>query len=189
MTAEPSRTLDSQPIEGQVQRESVRGRQAEWIAYRERGSQGLLRLMAYLSLRLGRRFTRGVLYGIAAALPHMRRQNFGHVINVSSVAGHKVRPGSAVYSATKHAVRVISEGLREELTPSRVRTTVISPGAVATELAEGITEPDVAEAARRMYETTAIPADSLARAVLFAISQPQEVDVNEILFRPTAQAY
>jgi len=132
---------------------------------------------------------KGVLYGIAAALPHMQRQDGGHIINVSSVAGHKVRRGSAVYSATKHAVRVISEGLRQELKPSRIRTTVISPGAVATELAQSITDPDTRTAAQRMYETMAIPADSFARAVLFAISQPEEVDVNEILFRPTAQEY
>jgi NADP-dependent 3-hydroxy acid dehydrogenase YdfG len=132
---------------------------------------------------------KGVLYGIAAALPHMRRQGAGHFINVSSVAGHKVRQGSAVYSATKHAVRVISEGLRIELKPSRIRTTDISPGAVATELPGSITESDVGEAARRMYAQTAIPADSFARAVVFALSQPEEVDVNEILFRPTAQEY
>ncbi|HKF65105.1 MAG TPA: SDR family oxidoreductase, partial [Vicinamibacterales bacterium] len=77
---------------------------------------------------------KGVLYGIAAALPHMTRQKAGHIINVSSVAGHKVRPGGTVYSATKHAVRVISEGLRQEVKPYNIRTTVISPGAVDTEL-------------------------------------------------------
>ena len=77
---------------------------------------------------------KGVLYGIAAALPHMKRQKSGHIINVSSVAGHKVRAGGAVYAATKHAVRVLSEGLRIEVKPYNIRTTVISPGAVATEL-------------------------------------------------------
>jgi NADP-dependent 3-hydroxy acid dehydrogenase YdfG len=77
---------------------------------------------------------KGVLYGIAAALPHMKAQKSGHVISVSSVAGHKVRPGGTVYSATKHAVRVISEGLRQEVKPYNIRTTVISPGAVDTEL-------------------------------------------------------
>jgi NADP-dependent 3-hydroxy acid dehydrogenase YdfG len=130
---------------------------------------------------------KGVLYGIAAALPHMRGQKSGHIINVSSVAGHKVRPSAAVYAATKHAVRVISEGLRQEVKPYNIRTTVISPGAVASELADSITEPDVADGMRRFYEDTAIPADSFARMVLFAMSQPEDVDVNEILFRPTRQ--
>ena len=88
---------------------------------------------------------KGVLYGIAAALPYMKQQKAGHIINVSSVAGHKVRPGSAVYAATKHAVRALSEGLRQEVKPYNIRTTVISPGAVATELPNSITEPDVAE--------------------------------------------
>jgi len=131
---------------------------------------------------------KGVLYGIAAALPHMIRQKSGHIINVASVAGHKVGPGSAVYSATKHAVRVISEGLRQEVKPHNIRVTVISPGAVATELTHTITDPAVAEGARKAY-TVAIPADSFARAVIFALSQPEDVDINEILFRPTAQVY
>ena len=131
---------------------------------------------------------KGVLYGIAAALPHMQRQQSGHIINVSSVAGHKVRRGSAVYSATKHAVRVISEGFRQEMKPSKIRTTIISPGAVATELPESITEADVGQAARETYKM-AIPADAFARAVAYAISQPEDVDINEILFRPTAQEY
>ncbi len=129
---------------------------------------------------------KGVLYGIAAALPYMKRQNAGHIINVSSVAGHKVGPGFAVYAATKHAVRALSEGLRQEVKPYNIRTTVISPGAVATELPNSVTEPDVAERVRKVYEI-AIPADSFARAVAFAISQPEDVDVNEILYRPTRQ--
>ncbi|HTV63624.1 MAG TPA: SDR family oxidoreductase [Verrucomicrobiae bacterium] len=131
---------------------------------------------------------KGVLYGIAAALEHMKRQKFGHVINVSSVAGHKVTLDGAVYCATKHAVRVLSEGLRQELKPYNLRTTIISPGAVATELPNTITEPDVAERINKFYKDVAIPADSFARAVAFAISQPEDVDVNEILFRPTRQA-
>lgn len=130
---------------------------------------------------------KGVLYGIAAVLPYMREQKSGHIINVSSVAGHKVRPGGVVYSATKHAVRVISEGLRQEVKPYNIRTTVISPGAVATELPDSITETDVAAGIRDFYDKFAIPADSFARCVLFAMSQPAEVDINEILFRPTAQ--
>ena len=132
---------------------------------------------------------KGVLYGIAAALPHMKQQKSGHIINVSSVAGHKVRPGGTVYSATKHAVRVISEGLRQEVKAYNIRTTVISPGAVDTELPDTITDPEVAEAMQKFYDEYAIPADSFARAVAYAMSQPEEVDVNEILFRPTRQEF
>jgi NADP-dependent 3-hydroxy acid dehydrogenase YdfG len=130
---------------------------------------------------------RGVLYGIAAALPHMKAQKSGHIINVSSVAGHSVRAGGAVYSATKHAVRVISEGLRQEVKPYNIRSTIISPGAVATELPDSITEPDVAKSIHDFYERFALPPESFARMVAFAIAQPDEVDVNEILFRPTRQ--
>ena len=130
---------------------------------------------------------KGVLYGISAALPHMQRQKSGHIINVSSVAGHRVGPGSAVYAATKTAVRVISEGLRQEVKPWNIRTTIISPGAVATELPNSITEADVAKGIGQFYEQYAIAADSFARAVAFAIGQPEDVDINEILFRPTRQ--
>jgi len=130
---------------------------------------------------------KGVLYGIAAALPHMKLQKSGHIISVSSVAGHKVSPGGAVYSATKHAVRVISEGLRQEVKLYNIRTTVISPGAVATELPGSITEADVAQHVQKFYDAVAIPAESFARMVAFAMSQPEDVDVNEILFRPTRQ--
>ena len=130
---------------------------------------------------------KGVLYGIGAALPHMQAQKSGHIINVSSVAGHKVRPGSAVYAASKSAVRVISEGLRMEVKPYNIRTTIISPGAVESELADSITEPDVAEGMRDFYAATAIPASAFADMVAFAIGQPDYVDVNEILFRPTTQ--
>jgi NADP-dependent 3-hydroxy acid dehydrogenase YdfG len=131
---------------------------------------------------------KGVLYGIAAVLPHMKVQKSGHIINVSSVAGHKVRPGIAVYSATKSAVRVLTEGLRMEVKPYNIRTTIVSPGAVASELPDSVTEPDVAEAVRKNYEG-AIPADSFASMVAFAMSQPENVDINEILFRPTSQEF
>jgi|SRR6516225_8953638 NADP-dependent 3-hydroxy acid dehydrogenase YdfG len=131
---------------------------------------------------------KGVLYGIAAALPHMRRQKSGHFVNVSSVAGHKVRAGGAVYAATKHAVRALTEGLRQEVKPYNLRTTIISPGAVATELPDSATETDIRDAFRQFYEI-AVPADSFARAVAYAISQPDDVDINEILFRPTAQEF
>lgn len=130
---------------------------------------------------------KGVLYGIAAALPYMKEQKSGHIINVSSVAGRTVRPGSAVYAATKSAVLMISEGLRQEVKPYDIRTTVVSPGAIATDLPASITEPDVADLVSKFYEQYAIPAESFARAVAFAISQPPEMDVNEILFRPTRQ--
>ncbi len=130
---------------------------------------------------------KGVLYGIAAALPYMKAQKAGHLINVSSVAGHKVRPTGAVYAATKHAVRVISEGLRMEVKPYNIRTTVISPGALDTELVDRITEPDIRESARKLTDEMALPAATFARMVAFAMSQPEDVDVNEILFRPTRQ--
>jgi NADP-dependent 3-hydroxy acid dehydrogenase YdfG len=131
---------------------------------------------------------KGVLYGIAAVLPYMIQQKSGHIINVSSVAGHKVGPGGTVYAATKHAVRVISEGLRQEVKPYNIRTTIISPGAVATELTQTITDPDVAAGMSAVYQQ-AIPADSFANVVIFAMSQPEYVDINEVLFRPTSQMY
>ena len=130
---------------------------------------------------------KGVLYGIAVALPHMKAQKAGHFINVSSVAGHKIGSGFAVYAATKHAVRALSEGLRQEVKPYNIRTTVISPGAVATELPDSITDPDAAERVSTFYAQTAIPADSFARVAAFAISERDDVDINEVLFRPTRQ--
>ncbi len=130
---------------------------------------------------------KGVLYGIAAALPYMKQQKSGHIINVSSVAGHKVTQAGAVYAATKHAVRALSEGLRQEVKAYNIRTTVISPGAVATALPDSISEPDISQNIHRFYAANAIPADSFARTVAFAISQPEDVDINEILFRPTRQ--
>jgi len=130
---------------------------------------------------------KGVLYGIAAALPYMKEQKAGHFINVSSVAGHKVGPGFAVYAATKHAVRALSEGLRQEVKPYNIRTTVISPGAVSTELPNSITDPVAAERVRKFYADAAIPADAFARTVAFAIGQPEDVDINEVVFRPTRQ--
>ena len=130
---------------------------------------------------------KGVLYGIAAALPHMKKQKSGHMIFVSSVAGHKIGPDFAVYAATKHAVRALAEGFRQEVKPYNIRTTIISPGAVATELPDSVTEPDIAEKIRTYYDEIAIPAESFAQAVIFAMSQPEEVDVNEILFRPIKQ--
>ncbi|MDF0556757.1 SDR family oxidoreductase [Kamptonema sp. UHCC 0994] len=128
---------------------------------------------------------KGVLYGIAAVLPIMRQQKSGHVINLSSVAGHKVFPGSAVYCATKYAVRAISEGLRLE-SNGEIRSTNISPGAVATELTTTISDLDTAARMKALY-AIAIDADAIARAIAYAIEQPGDVDVNEIIIRPTRQ--
>jgi NADP-dependent 3-hydroxy acid dehydrogenase YdfG len=130
---------------------------------------------------------KGVLYGIAAALPHMIAQKSGHIINVSSVAGHKLFGGSAVYSATKFAVRAMSEGLRQEMAPHNIRTTIISPGAVKTELLDHISETDVQKANQNYVAEIGVPAETLARLVAFAINEPEGVGINEILFRPTAQ--
>jgi len=128
---------------------------------------------------------KGVLYGIAAVLPTMRQQQAGHVINLSSVAGHKVFPAAAVYCATKYAVRAISEGLRLE-SNGEIRSTNISPGAVATELTSTITHADTAAGMSQVYDI-AIDADAIARAIAYAIEQPSDVDVNEIIIRPTRQ--
>jgi NADP-dependent 3-hydroxy acid dehydrogenase YdfG len=128
---------------------------------------------------------KGVLYGIAAVLPIMRQQKSGHVINLSSVAGHQVFPGSAVYCATKFAVRAISEGLRLE-SNGEIRSTNISPGAIATELLTTISDQDTAARMNAFYKI-AIDADAIARAIAFAIEQPSDVDVNEMIVRPTLQ--
>lgn len=131
---------------------------------------------------------KGVLYGIAAALPHFRAQGSGHFINVSSMAGHKViSPGGTVYSGTKFAVRAISEGLRHEV-GGAIRTTVISPGAVDTELKSGSSHPESAARLNEFYKM-AIPADTVARAIAYAIEQPDGVDLNEIVLRPTLQEF
>jgi NADP-dependent 3-hydroxy acid dehydrogenase YdfG len=128
---------------------------------------------------------KGVLYGIAAALPVFRKQGSGHFITVSSVAGHRVAPTGAVYSGTKFAVRAISEGLRQEA-GDKIRVTIISPGTVESELAETISNPDVKKRIQD-YRKMAIPAEAIASAMAYAIGQPGNVDVSEILIRPTAQ--
>lgn len=130
---------------------------------------------------------RGVLHGIAAALPYMKEQKSGHIIITASVAAYKVFPGSAVYSATKFALRGLSEGLRQEMKPYNIRNTLISPGAVKTELLDHISEEDVQSANQDYVGKVGIPAESYARMVAFAVSQPEDVDINEITFRPTAQ--
>ena len=130
---------------------------------------------------------KGVLNGIAAVLPYMKDQKFGQIINTSSVAGHKVFNGSAVYSATKYAVRALTEGLRMEVKPYNIRTTIVCPGAVKTELLEHISEEDIQQANKDYVGEVGISPDSFARVVAFAISQPEDVDINEVIFRPTAQ--
>ncbi|MDT5246282.1 MAG: hypothetical protein QOD36_3658, partial [Mycobacterium sp.] len=127
---------------------------------------------------------RGVLHGIAAVLPLMRSQRAGHIVNIASVSGHRVDPTAAVYSATKFAVRAISEGLRQESRDLRV--TVVSPGLTRSELTKGISDTDVREAVQNNMEI-AIPAAAIAEAINYAISQPLNVDVNELIIRPTAQ--
>src|SRR3954463_3222272 len=130
---------------------------------------------------------KGVLNGIAAVLPYMKEQKSGQIINTASVAGHKVFSGSAVYSATKFAVRALTEGLRMEVKPYNIRTTIVCPGAVKTELLEQITDADVRQANEGYVGAVGISPDSFARVVAFAISQPEDVDINEIIFRPTSQ--
>ncbi|WP_135502242.1 SDR family oxidoreductase [Roseovarius aestuariivivens] len=130
---------------------------------------------------------KGTLYGIAAVLPIFKEQKSGHVINVSSVYGHITVASGAVYCATKHAVRSLSEGLRQEVKDYNVRVTVISPGAVDTELTQHITEPELGDNVRDFVKHIAVPASTMADMVSFAVSQPENVDVNEILFRPTVQ--
>jgi len=130
---------------------------------------------------------KGVLYGIAAALPHMKAQKSGHIITTASVAGHLVFPASSVYSGTKFAVRAICEGLRQEVKDYNIRTTILSPGAVKTELLDKISDETVKTANSDYVNEIGISAESYARIAAFVISQPEEVDVNEIIFRPTAQ--
>ncbi|MFJ6901459.1 SDR family oxidoreductase [Streptomyces hokutonensis] len=128
---------------------------------------------------------RGVLHGIAAVLPVMREQGAGHIVNVASVAGHRVDPTAAVYCATKFAVRAISEGLRQESRDLRV--TVVSPGLTSSELTDGISDLGMRAVAEDMM-AIAIPAAAIGEAIVYAVNQPAEVDVNEIVVRPTAQS-
>ncbi|GGZ14733.1 SDR family oxidoreductase [Streptomyces nitrosporeus] len=125
---------------------------------------------------------RGVLHGIAAALPVMREQGGGHFVNIASIGAHEVVPTAAVYCATKFAVRALSEGLRQE-SCGDIRVTVVSPGVTESELADSITDRQAREA-MAAYRAVALPASAIADAVAFAVSQPAEVDVNEIVVRP-----
>ncbi|WP_043311632.1 SDR family oxidoreductase [Pseudomonas sp. ML96] len=131
---------------------------------------------------------KGVLYGIAAVLPQMQKQASGQIINIASVAGIKVfSPGGTVYSGTKFAVRAISEGLRHEVGGS-IRVTVISPGAVDSELKHGSSDEASSRNVNEFYQQ-AIPADSVARAIAYAIEQPADVDISEVVLRPTQQEF
>ena len=133
---------------------------------------------------------KGVLYGIAAALPHMKKQKSGHVINTASVFGIKVfAPGGTVYCATKSAVRALTEGLRVEVHGDGIRTTIISPGAVDSELKESTSDEASSKVVSDLYKAWGIPADSIARAIAYAIEQPADVDINEIVVRPTVQDF
>lgn len=129
---------------------------------------------------------RGVLHGIAAGLPLMQHQGSGQFVNISSIGGHAVSPTAAVYCATKFAVGAISEGLRQEV--SNIRVTVISPGVTESELADSISDSE-ARQGMQDFRRVAIPAEAIARAIAFAIEQPDDVDVSEIIVRPTASPY
>jgi NADP-dependent 3-hydroxy acid dehydrogenase YdfG len=130
---------------------------------------------------------RGVLHGIAAALPVFREQGQGHLVTTVSTAGLKITPTMAVYAATKNAVRTLLEGLRQESTDGVLRTTAISPGYVRTELAGSIDDPEVREEILRNMDKYAIAPEAVARAIAFAIEQPRDVEIGEIVIRPTTQ--
>ena len=130
---------------------------------------------------------RGVLHGIAAGLPLMQRQRAGQFVNIASIGAYAVSPTAAVYCATKYAVRAISEGLRQEV-GGDIRVTLVSPGVTESELAESISD-DTARSAMDDFRRIAIPADAIARAIAYAIDQPADVDVSELVVRPTASPY
>jgi len=133
---------------------------------------------------------KGVLYGVAAVLPQMLKQKSGHIINLASVFGIKVfAPGGTVYCATKAAVRTLTEGLRMELHSENIRCTMISPGAVLSELQNSTSDPSSAKFVKELYDKVGISADSVARAILYAIEQPADVEIDEVVLRPTAQDF
>jgi NADP-dependent 3-hydroxy acid dehydrogenase YdfG len=133
---------------------------------------------------------KGLLYGIAAVLPGMQAQKSGHIINLSSVAGLRVSAGvGTVYSATKFAVKALSEGLRAEVAADNIRVTTLYPGAIESELKRGSSDKAADAAMQAFYAAFEIPADAVARAVAYAIEQPEDVAVNEITIRPTRQEF
>ncbi|MCF5029828.1 MULTISPECIES: SDR family oxidoreductase [Pseudomonas] len=129
---------------------------------------------------------RGVLHGIAAVLPSMQAQGHGQIINISSIGGLAVSPTAAVYCATKFAVRAISDGLRQET--DKIRVTVVCPGVVESALADSISD-ETAREAMKAFRKVALEPDAIARALVYAIEQPDGVDVSEIVVRPTGSAY
>ncbi len=129
---------------------------------------------------------KGVLYGFAAALPVFRGQGFGHFVNIASTAGHRIVPDQSVYCGTKFAVRAISEGLRQEA-GDKLRVTIISPGFVRTDFADGVTNLEVRAQLAALRDKFAMPPEAIARAIAFALEQPADVDVNEVVIRPTVQ--
>jgi len=129
---------------------------------------------------------KGVLHGIAAALPVFEAKNSGQFINITSVGDRWVGPTSTIYSATKFAVRAISEGLRQEVS-DKIRVTIVAPGATDSELANSISDPEFRKTVVEQFRSNTISAEAIARAVAFAIGQPEDVDVNELVVRPTAQ--
>ncbi|WP_069173654.1 SDR family oxidoreductase [Streptomyces griseus] len=132
---------------------------------------------------------RGTLNGIAAVLPVFRDQGAGHLVSIISVAGlHGTSPSMAVYAATKNAVRTVHEGLRTESTDGVVRTTAVSPGYIRTDLADSMTDPRIRERTRTTMDAVGIPPEAVARAVVFAVEQPGDVEIGEINVRPTVQA-
>ncbi|MNR08551.1 putative oxidoreductase [compost metagenome] len=130
---------------------------------------------------------RGVLHGIAAALPVMQRQRSGQFVNIASIGAYSVVPTGAVYCATKYAVRAISEGLRQEV-GGDIRVTLVSPGVVESELADSISDAPSREA-MKAFRKVAITPDAIARAIAYAVEQPADVDVSELIVRPTASPY
>jgi NADP-dependent 3-hydroxy acid dehydrogenase YdfG len=130
---------------------------------------------------------KGVLFGIAAALPVFRRQGFGHFVNIASTAAFRVTPGQSVYAGTKLAVRAISEGLRQEA-GENLRVTIVSPGMTLTNFAESITDEAARAELERRRDDIAMPPNAVARAIAFAIDQPADIDIGEVVVRPTAQA-
>ncbi|WP_166239920.1 SDR family oxidoreductase [Paenibacillus turpanensis] len=126
---------------------------------------------------------RGVLHGIAAGLPVMKAQGFGQFVNVASIGAYAVSPTAAVYCATKYAVWAITDGLRQEVAGQGIRLTLVSPGVTESELAETITDREAKELMKE-YRRIALPASAIARAIVYAIGQPADVDVNELIIRP-----
>lgn len=126
---------------------------------------------------------RGVLHGIAAGLPVMKKQGFGHFINIASIGAYEVTPTASVYSATKYAVRAITDGLRQEMAGQNIRVTLVSPGVTESELADSITHKETVNFMKE-YRQIALPASVIARSIAYAIEQPTNVDINEMIIRP-----